>query len=174
MVPWMGQVRRMAPSRRLGNRSAGSRVPRRPARAARVASRRCGARLDCPGGAAAAAGKVGGQGDLHLQPSSAKKPPPTLMAHSIASDPLVLGGWSRAARERTTSALAPLTPDSRDPVALERAPPLGDVFEDQGWTGTFDRTQWVLTLWFPSVLGDHGRRSAWPNSPPLPGPVAPT
>jgi hypothetical protein len=69
---------------------------------------------------------------------------------------------------------AQLTPDSLDPVALEleQAPPLGDVFTDQGWTRTFDRTQWVLTLWFPFVLGDHGRPSAWPNTPPLPGPVA--
>ncbi len=67
---------------------------------------------------------------------------------------------------------APRTPDSLDPVALEQAPPLGDVFDDQGWTRTFDRTQWVLTIWFPFVFGDHGRPSVWPNSPPLPGPVA--
>jgi hypothetical protein len=69
---------------------------------------------------------------------------------------------------------ASLTPDSGDPVALEQAPPLGDVFADQGWTRTFDRTQWVLTLWFPVVLGAHERPAVWPNSPPLPGPVAPT
>jgi hypothetical protein len=67
---------------------------------------------------------------------------------------------------------APFTPDSLDPVVLEHAPPLGDVFADQGWTRTFDRTQWVLTIWFPFVLDDHGRPSVWPNSPPLPGPVA--
>ena len=71
-----------------------------------------------------------------------------------------------------TDRSAPLTPDSLDPVALEHAPPLGDVFDDQGWTQTFDRTQWVLTIWFPFVLGDHGRPSVWPNSPPLPGPEA--
>jgi hypothetical protein len=69
---------------------------------------------------------------------------------------------------------APLTLDASDTVALEQAPPLGDVFDDQGWTRTFDRTQWVHTLWFPLVLGDHGRPAVWPNSPPLPGPVAPT
>jgi hypothetical protein len=62
---------------------------------------------------------------------------------------------------------SPLTPNS-----LEQAPPLGDVFADQGWIRTFDRTQWVLTIWFPFVLGDHGQPSVWPNSPPLPGPVA--
>jgi len=42
---------------------------------------------------------------------------------------------------------SPLAPDSLDPVRLEQveqAPPLGDVFDDQGWTRTFDRTQWVL------------------------------
>jgi len=66
---------------------------------------------------------------------------------------------------------APLTPDARAPVALalEQAPPLGDVFADQGWTRTFDRTHLVLTLWFPAELGDHGRPAVWPNSPPLPG-----
>jgi hypothetical protein len=69
---------------------------------------------------------------------------------------------------------APLTPDANDPVMLEQAPPLGDVFADQGWTRTFDRTQWVLTIWFPSMPGYHGRPAVWPNSPPLPGPVAPT
>ncbi len=62
---------------------------------------------------------------------------------------------------------SPLTPNS-----LEQAPPLGDVFDDQGWIRTFDRTQWVLTIWFPFVLGDQGQPSVWPNSPPLPGPVA--
>jgi len=68
---------------------------------------------------------------------------------------------------------APLTPDARAPVALEleQAPPLGDIVADQGWTRTFDRTQWVLTLWFPAVLGDLGRPAVWPNSPPLPGPM---
>jgi hypothetical protein len=67
---------------------------------------------------------------------------------------------------------APSTPDSLAPVALEQTPPLGDVFDDEGWARTFDRTQWVLTMWFPLALGDHGRPSVWPNSPPLPGPVA--
>jgi hypothetical protein len=69
---------------------------------------------------------------------------------------------------------APLTLDSSDPVPLEQAPPLGDVFDDQGWTRTFDRTQWVLTLWFPLEPGGHGRPAVWPNSPPLPGLVMPT
>jgi hypothetical protein len=69
---------------------------------------------------------------------------------------------------------APLTPDELDTVTLEQGPPLGDVFADQGWRQTFDRTQWVLTIWFPSGLGEDGRPPLWPNSPPLPGPAAPT
>ena len=40
--------------------------------------------------------------------------------------------------------------------ALADAPPLGEIFDDQGWTRTFDRTQWALTIWFPFALGDRG------------------
>lgn len=53
---------------------------------------------------------------------------------------------------------------------LESMSPLGQVFDDRGWTKTFDRTQWVFTVWFPFVTGDHGRPPLWPNSPPLPEP----
>jgi hypothetical protein len=78
-----------------------------------------------------------------------------------------------ADRAESVERSAPLTPDARAPLALalEQAPPLGDVFAEQGWTRTFDRTQLVLTLWFPAELGDHGRPAVWPNSPPLPGPM---
>jgi len=63
----------------------------------------------------------------------------------------------------------PFVPDFASLGALESAPPLGNVFDGQpGWARTFDRTQWVLTVWFPFVLGDHGQPSLWPNSPPLP------
>src|SRR5215207_8832007 len=63
----------------------------------------------------------------------------------------------------------PFVPDFASLGALESAPPLGNVFDGQpGWAKTFDRTQWVLTVWFPFVLGDHGQPSLWPNSPPLP------
>jgi hypothetical protein len=58
-------------------------------------------------------------------------------------------------------------------AGLERLTPLGQVFDDQGWGRLFDRTQWVLTVWFPFVAGDQGRRPLWPNSPPLPGPSLP-
>lgn len=52
--------------------------------------------------------------------------------------------------------------------ALQSATPLGATFNNQpGWTKTFDRTQLVLTVWFPFELGDHGLPSLWPNSPPL-------
>jgi len=66
-------------------------------------------------------------------------------------------------------------PDPNDPEAslhaLELANPLGAIFNNRpGWTKTFDRTQYVLTVWFPFVLGDQGQPSLWPNSPPLPEP----
>lgn len=65
----------------------------------------------------------------------------------------------------------PFVPDFASLGALESAPPLGGVFDDQqAWAKTFDRTQWVLTVWFPFDLGDHGLPSLWPNSPPLPEP----
>ena len=63
----------------------------------------------------------------------------------------------------------PFVPDFASLGALESAPALGSIFDGQpGWSKTFDRTQWVLTVWFPFVLGDHGQPSLWPNSPPLP------
>lgn len=65
----------------------------------------------------------------------------------------------------------PYTPDFVSLAALEFAAPLGAVFDLQpGWAKTFDRSQWVLTVWFPFALGDHGQPSLWPNSPPLPEP----
>lgn len=63
----------------------------------------------------------------------------------------------------------PLMPDFASLGALESAPPLGAIFDNQpGWTKMFDRTQWVLTVWFPFELGDQGLPALWPNSPPLP------
>jgi hypothetical protein len=66
----------------------------------------------------------------------------------------------------------PSQPDFASLFALQGAPPLGEIFDDQGWTRTFDRTQWVLSIWFPFVLGDRGGPSLWPNSPPFPQPYA--
>ena len=55
--------------------------------------------------------------------------------------------------------------------ALQAATPLGATLNgQQGWTKTFDRTQLVLTVWFPFELGDLGSASLWPNSPPFPMP----
>ncbi|HZM90634.1 MAG TPA: hypothetical protein VFF31_29205, partial [Blastocatellia bacterium] len=54
--------------------------------------------------------------------------------------------------------------------ALESSAALGHHFDDQAWTKTFDRTQWVLTIWFPFVTGDNGEPSLWPHSPPFPSP----
>lgn len=65
----------------------------------------------------------------------------------------------------------PYVPDFVSLAALESAVPLGAAFEGlPGWAKTFDRSQWVLSVWFPFEPGDHGRPSLWPNSPPLPEP----
>jgi hypothetical protein len=61
----------------------------------------------------------------------------------------------------------PRQPDLASLGALAAAPPLGDIFADQGWKRTFDRTQWTLTIWFPFELGDRGEPSLWPNTPPF-------
>jgi len=66
----------------------------------------------------------------------------------------------------------PLVPDFASLGALESAEPLGRVFDDQRWKETLDRTQWDFTIWSPFVLGDHGKPSTWPNSPPFPEPYA--
>ena len=61
----------------------------------------------------------------------------------------------------------PRGPDMASLGALANAPPLGDLFADQGWKRTFDRTQWALTIWFPFALGDRGEPALWPNTPPF-------
>jgi len=71
--------------------------------------------------------------------------------------------------------IAPPDPSNLDfasLAALENAAPLGHLFDDLGWSKTFDRTQWVLTVWFPFVAGDHGAPSLWPHSPPFPQPFS--
>jgi len=47
---------------------------------------------------------------------------------------------------------------------------VGEAFDAAGWPNLFDRTQWVLTIWFPFRPGDRGEPSVWPNSPPFPAP----
>jgi hypothetical protein len=64
----------------------------------------------------------------------------------------------------------PDTPDFASLFALEDAPSLGRDFDAAGWVKLFDRTQWVLTIWFPFKPGDTGAPSVWPNSPPFPAP----
>jgi hypothetical protein len=71
--------------------------------------------------------------------------------------------------------VAPKDPQALDGaslLALETAQPPGHVFDDRPWSKAMDRTEWVLTSWFPFTLGDHGEPSPWPNSPPLPQPYA--
>jgi hypothetical protein len=58
--------------------------------------------------------------------------------------------------------------ESLDALAAEVS--LGEAFDDAGWEKLFDRTQWVLTIWFPFKRGDTGEPSVWPNSPPFPKP----
>src|SRR5437667_414147 len=64
----------------------------------------------------------------------------------------------------------PNVPDFASLFALEFAPPLGQIFDDQPWARIFDRTEWVLTTWLPFHAGDSGAPSLWPNSPPFPLP----
>ena len=61
----------------------------------------------------------------------------------------------------------PRMPDMASLDALGNAPRLGEIFDDQNWKQTFDRTQWVLTIWFPFALGDRGEPALWPNTPPF-------
>ncbi len=61
----------------------------------------------------------------------------------------------------------PRMPDMASLSVLADAPPLGEIFDDQGWKRTFDRTQWALTIWFPFALGDRGEPALWPNTPPF-------
>jgi hypothetical protein len=68
------------------------------------------------------------------------------------------------------SSEVPPAPDTASLEALEFSTALGHHFDDQPWTKTFDRTQWVLTIWFPFVTGDNGEPSLWPHSPPFPMP----
>lgn len=66
---------------------------------------------------------------------------------------------------------APANPDVAGLALLAAAPSLGARFDDEtGWSRSFDRAHWVLTTWFPFVLGDRGEAALWPHSPPLPEP----
>ena len=64
----------------------------------------------------------------------------------------------------------PTTLDFASLFALQYGPPLGALLSDLEWPKTFDRTHWILTIWFPFVAGDQGPPSLWPYSPPLPQP----
>lgn len=64
----------------------------------------------------------------------------------------------------------PHVPDFASLGALAGSPPLGAGVVPAGWTRTFDRTHWTLTVWFPFAAGDHGAPSLWLNSPPFPAP----
>jgi hypothetical protein len=66
----------------------------------------------------------------------------------------------------------PADPDAMSLRALESAPSLGFAFQEQRSSAkAFDRTSWVLTIWFPLRPGEPVEPALWPNSPPLPAPV---
>jgi hypothetical protein len=46
----------------------------------------------------------------------------------------------------------------------------GASSDGESWQRTFDRTAWVLTVWFPLHAGDSGDPAVWPSSPPFPAP----
>jgi len=62
--------------------------------------------------------------------------------------------------------------DTDGPASLSSSPSLG-VLLDQGTVAAkqFDRSSWVLTIWFPLRPGAAVDPALWPNSPPLPAPV---
>ncbi|HTW88145.1 MAG TPA: hypothetical protein VMD75_09070 [Candidatus Binataceae bacterium] len=61
-------------------------------------------------------------------------------------------------------------PDEASLRALAARPTFAEELARQSWARkTFDRTSWVLTIWFAP---DHEPLYLWPNSPPLPGPAA--
>jgi hypothetical protein len=59
-------------------------------------------------------------------------------------------------------------PDFASLNALANAPTMGKAFDLLHWSKLFDRTSWVLTMWFPFEAGDRGEAALWPNSPPFP------
>ena len=73
----------------------------------------------------------------------------------------------------TDDRVGPLPPGQLDIPSLEAlatSTPLGHHLDSFGWSKTFERTQFVLTEWYPFEDGDHGEPSLWPNSAPLPEP----
>lgn len=66
------------------------------------------------------------------------------------------------------------SPDAAGVALLAASPPLGEVLlaDHPGWTQSFDRTEWALTIWFPFVRGDQGPPALWPYSM-FPSPGAP-
>jgi hypothetical protein len=69
-----------------------------------------------------------------------------------------------------------MPPDSEQPDdaslhSFESSPSLGTMFEQAGASKVFDRTSWVLTIWFPIAEGEPDVPALWPNSPPLPAPA---
>jgi hypothetical protein len=62
-------------------------------------------------------------------------------------------------------------PDDASLRSFETSPSLGTMFEEPQWVKEFDRTNWVLTIWFPVLEGKPDVPALWPNSPPMPAPA---
>ncbi|HKY62810.1 MAG TPA: hypothetical protein VJR29_05255 [bacterium] len=63
---------------------------------------------------------------------------------------------------------SPPAPDFASLNALADDETMGPLFDLLHWPKIFDRTSWVLTVWYPFEAGDSGEAALWPNSPPFP------
>ena len=72
---------------------------------------------------------------------------------------------------RRLTSIDPGHADDASLRAFETSPSLGTIFDEPKWVKVFDRTSWVLTIWFPLVEGQPDVPALWPNSPPMPAPA---
>jgi len=103
---------------------------------------------------------------------------PSVLLQSV--DQGLTGVWMLYNREeqlveivQISDRVAPLPPGQLDVpsfLALQSSPTLGQLFDDIGFERDLSRTHFILSIWFPFILGDQGEPSIWPNSPPLPEP----
>ncbi|HKY64369.1 MAG TPA: hypothetical protein VJR29_13225 [bacterium] len=64
----------------------------------------------------------------------------------------------------------PPAPDFATLNAMMAQPTMGKLFDALQWPKTFDRSSWVLSIWYPFEEGDSGEAALWPYSPPFPAP----
>ena len=61
-------------------------------------------------------------------------------------------------------------PDLESVEVLAATTSLAQNYVEQGAESIYDRSSFILTVWFPVTGSDSDRTPLWPNSPPLPGP----